>query len=249
MEYYIEALIASFCILFSMNKNKFKSKFYINTSDKVLILIIAIILLTYIFIKIFTAKSEKLLFNYANNKSIQITSILINKALFEVTYNNDYTSFMNISRDTSDVLDVSLNNKKANELLYLVNENIFNNLHLIENGKYSDLNIEYLEKSNLIFNVPIGVIYDIPILVDIGPKIPFKLDIIGNTNNTIYTNIKDYGINNSIIEIILKINLNIQIILPFTTKSVEINKDIPLDTKIIEGKVPTYYGGINNKSN
>ena len=96
--------------------------------------------------------------------------------------------------------------------------------------------------------MPIGVIYDIPILIGIGPKIPFKIDIIGNTNNNVYTNIKAYGINNSIIEVILNINMNIQIILPFTSKEININKDIPLDTKIIEGKVPTYYGGITTNT-
>ena len=101
----------------------------------------------------------------------------------------------------------------------------------------------------MIFNVPIGVIYDIPILVGIGPKIPFKLDIITNSDNSVYTNIRDYGINNSIIEVILKINLNIQIILPFTSKEMQIVKEIPIDTKIIQGKVPTYYGSIGSNNN
>ena len=116
-------------------------------------------------------------------------------------------------------------------------------------GKYDNLNIDYLQETDLIFNVPIGVIYDIPILVGIGPKIPFKLDIITNSDNSVYTNIRDYGINNSIIEVILKINLNIQIILPFTSKEMQIVKEIPIDTKIIQGKVPTYYGSIGSNNN
>ncbi len=200
-------------------------------------------------IRLFTIKSENILLEYAKKESIQISTILINKALYEVTFNNNYDNFIKINKTNEDILDINLDNKRVNELLFLVNENILKNINSLESGNYGDLDIEYLDESNFIFNVPIGVIYNMPILVGIGPKIPFKIDIIGNTNNSIYTNVKDYGINNSIIEIILNINMNIQIILPFTSKQIEINKDIPLDTKIIEGKVPTYYGGIRTNTN
>lgn len=226
-----------------------KNKITITLSDKIIILFFTIVIITYIMIRTFTIKSKPLLLEYAKNKSSQISAMLINKAIYEVTYSNDYDSFIKTNITNEDMLDISLNNKRVNELLYLVNENILYNINLLESNKYKDLNIDYLDSKNLIFNVPVGVIYDIPILVGIGPKIPFKLEIIGNTDNSVYTNIKDYGINNSIIEVILKINLNIQIILPFTTQEFIITKDIPLDTKIIEGKVPTYYGGINTNSN
>lgn len=224
------------------------NRFKIKLIDKIIILSIIIILLSYIMIKLFTIKSEKLLFEYAKKESISLSTILINKALYEVTFNNNYDGFININKTNDDMLDISLDNKKVNELLFLVNENILKNINILEKGKYNYLDVEYLDKSNFIFNVPIGVIYDIPILIGIGPKIPFKIDIIGNTNNNVYTNIEAYGINNSIIEVILNINMNIQIILPFTSKEININKDIPLDTKIIEGKVPTYYGGITTNT-
>jgi sporulation protein YunB len=223
-------------------------KIYLTLSDKIIILTIVIFLITYLMIKLFTIKSESLLLNYAQNKSIQISSMLINSAMYEITYNNDYDTFMKTSVTKENILDIELDNKKANEILFQINDNMLKNINNLEKGSYNNINIDYLD-NNLIFNVPIGVIYDIPALVGIGPKIPFKLDIIANTNNSIYTNIKDYGINNSIIEVILKINLNIQIILPFTSKEVNISKDIPIDTKIIEGKVPTYYGGIIKNSN
>ncbi len=217
--------------------------------DKIIILVVVIILITYLMIRLFTIKSESILFNYAHNKSIQISTILTNKALYEILYNYKYDTFMKTITIKDNMLDISLDNAKVNELLYVVNDNILNNIKMLESGQYSNIDIKYLQNSDLIFNVPIGVIYDIPILVGIGPKIPFKLDIITNSDNSVYTNIRDYGINNSIIEVILKINLNIQIILPFTSKEVQISKEIPIDTKIIQGKVPTYYGNIGGNSN
>ncbi|MBQ6285664.1 MAG: sporulation protein YunB [Bacilli bacterium] len=223
-------------------------KIYFTLLDKIIILTISVFLLTYLMIKLFTIKSEKILLDYAQNKSMQLSSILINNAIYEITYNNNYESFMKTNINKDNMLDIELDNKKANEILFQINDNILRNINNIEKGNFTIFSDKYLD-DNLIFSVPIGVIYDIPILVGIGPKIPFKLDIIANTNNSIYTNIKEYGINNSIIEVILKINLNIQIILPFSSKEVNVSKDIPIDTKIIEGKVPTYYGGLIKNSN
>ncbi len=223
-------------------------KIYFTLLDKIIILVISIFLLTYFMIRMFTIKSEKILLDYAQNKSMQLSSILINNAIYEITYNNQYESFMKTTINKDNMLDIELDNKKSNEILFQINDNILKNINSLEKGNYTIFSDKYLD-DNLIFNVPIGVIYDIPILVGIGPKIPFKLDIIANTDNSIYTNIREYGINNSIIEVILNVNLNIQIILPFSSKEVNVSKDIPINTKIIEGKVPTYYGGLIKNSN
>lgn len=228
---------------------EFNKKKYISLTDKIIIIVLLVIFVTFILIKTFTIKSKSVLLEYANNQSMLLVSILINKAIYEVTYNNDYDSLMKTSIKSDDFIDISLDNKKVNKLLYKVNENIINNISILQKGRYNYLNVEYLNKENFIFNVPIGIIYDIPILVGIGPKIPFKIDIIGNVNNDVFTNIKDYGINNSIIEVVLNINLSIQVILPFTSKNIQISKNIPIETKIIEGKVPIYYGGVKANSN
>ena len=94
-----------------------------------------------------------------------------------------------------------------------------------------------------------SVIYDVPVLTGLGPRIPFKLDVLGNINSNMITNIKDYGINNSLIEISIEVNTEIQIILPFSSKNIVTKNTIPLKTKIIQGKIPTYYGNtITSKS-
>ena len=115
--------------------------------------------------------------------------------------------------------------------------------------KYKELNVEYFDETSLIYKIPFGIIYDIPILVGIGPSIPFKVNVLSSVNSSINTNVKEYGINNSLIELILNIELTIQIILPFSSENKKIEKQIPLDTKIIQGKIPEYYGGfISNKT-
>ena len=53
-------------------------------------------------------------------------------------------------------------------------------------------------------------------------------------------------INNSLIEMQLKIKINVQIILPFSSKNIIVENKIPLKTKIIQGKIPEYYGCVLN---
>ena len=62
------------------------------------------------------------------------------------------------------------------------------------------------------------------------------------------TNIKNYGINNAIIEITLDIIVKEEVILPINTEEIKVTQTIPIAIKIIEGSVPSYYSGEINKS-
>ena len=209
-----------------MNKIKIKN------SDIVLIIIIVILLITYIFLKIFTYRSEPILLDYAKRKSTNMISSLINKSINEVLLKYNYENIIEIEKDKNGkVENLNINNKDVNEILYLTTDNILNN-------------IELLEKNKLLLYVPIGVIHNIPILVNIGPKIPFKIEILSSTNNDTFTKVKEYGINSSIVEVYLNVNIQLQVILPFTSEIIDINKQLLLDSKIIQGDIPEYYGGL-----
>lgn len=209
-----------------MNKIKIKN------SDIVLIIIIVILLITYIFLKIFTYRSEPILLDYAKRKSTNMISSLINKSINEVLLKYNYENIIEIEKDKNGkVENLNINNKDVNEILYLTTDNVLNN-------------IELLEKNKLLLYVPIGVIHNIPILVNIGPKIPFKIEILSSTNNDTFTKVKEYGINSSIVEVYLNVNIQLQVILPFTSEIIDVNKQLLLDSKIIQGDIPEYYGGL-----
>lgn len=222
----------------------------INTSDKILIILVIILLATYLMLKIFTIKSESVLLNYAENKSKELALLLITNVIEEITKEEmvDINTIMNIEKNNSDeIIGIDFNNKSINTLLLKINEKFHYNLQILENDKNNSLEKKYYKKVNpMIYEIPMSIVYDIPVLVGIGPKIPFKLDILGNTANAIVTNIKDYGINNSLIEVVLETKINIQIILPFSSKEILTYNKIPLKSKIIQGKIPEYYGGVIN---
>ena len=223
----------------------------ITGSDIILLIMIIILIICYIMLKVFTIKSEKILLNYAENKSKELSQLLVNNALEEIIIDANVEDIINLEKNqNNEIISLDFNNVKINEIELKISKNIQKNLKKLEENKKNSLTEKYYDnKIDIIYEVPMSIIYDVPILVGIGPKVPFKLDVLGNVKTNVITNIKEYGINNSLVEVILNMKINIQIILPFSSKNIVIESNVPLKTKVIQGKIPTYYGGIiSNKT-
>lgn len=237
----------------NLKKQKIRLKKYKNItgSDIILLIMIIVLIISYIMLKVFTIKSEKILLNYAENKSKELSQLLVNNALEEIIIDANVEDIINLEKNqNNEIISLDFNNVKINEIELKISKNIQNNLKKLEENKKNSLTEKYYDdKIDIIYEVPMSIIYDVPILVGIGPKVPFKLDVLGNVKTNVITNIKEYGINNSLVEVILNMKINIQIILPFSSKNIVIESNVPLKTKVIQGKIPTYYGGIiSNKT-
>lgn len=57
----------------------------------------------------------------------------------------------------------------------------------------------------------------------------------------IQTKVSNYGINNVFLEVIVYVEVSMQVLLPFASKTVQANTNIPIVMKIIEGNVPNFY--------
>lgn len=196
-------------------------------SDVVIFIIILIFIITYIFIKIFTVKSGNILMEYAKVKSNYISNLIINDSINSILNDINYNNLITYSNNSLD-----FDNEKINNILFLYTNNIIKN-------------IKSFEKKLNIYFVPMGTIYSLPILTNLGPKIPFKIIILGDTSNEVKTNIKEYGINSSLIEVVLNIHMRIEVIFPFVSDEILLEKNIILDSKVIQGDIPKYYGGFN----
>ena len=82
------------------------------------------------------------------------------------------------------------------------------------------------------------------------PKIPIKLELIGNIICYIKTDIKNYGINDALITIYIDVVAEEKILLPFSSTTTKIETKIPIVMKLIEGDIPSYYmdGYLSNPS-
>ncbi len=193
----------------------------------------------------FNNKANPVLLNYAKEVAILKSKYVITSTVKEkfVNKNINYQNLMITNENKAgEIITIDFDNQKINELLIDITDNLIVNLKDIEDGSFSN--------SKEVYYVPFGIVTRLPSLYWIGPKIPIKIKIIGSLDTNIITTVKNYGINNVLLEIKVMVSVNIRILLPFITDRINTIVEIPVITKIIQGKIPQYYGGIyTNGSN
>lgn len=231
-----------------MHKIKFKKKFCISNMDKV-IAIISLIIIILMFLMSYISKNITPVFlNYAEVEARKFISSVINKAIAE-TRIDDSLFIINESNNEINTIDFDMN--KVNEILTNISYNIQSSFKAMDQGLYIDIpgyDSEKLRKG-VIYELPSGLIFKNNLLSNIGPKIPIKLSMRGSIISNIDTSVTNYGINNAMIKVFINLNINQQVVLPFTLKKIEVNTSIPVIIKLVSGNIPNYYfGGMGNSS-
>ncbi len=130
---------------------------------------------------------------------------------------------------------VDFNSSLINESLIKISKKLEKRIEQIEDGKDDKF------KNGIIYEIPTGIIFNNALLANIGPKIPVRLHMLGDISSEIETNLKDYGINNAIIEVYVKVKVSIQVVLPFSSDKITSTERIPIALKLIQGEIPHYY--------
>lgn len=213
------------------NKKYYKKRKYI-------LLILLITILTFTFYKITTNLSYYYL-NYSKREARQIIDIAISSAV-----TND------VLKDIKgkELYKITKNNKGEIEMVdydsYLVNtflRDVTDNISdILKEAEIND--------DKVAFYVPLGSITKNPIFSSKGPRIPVKIEIIGSILSNVRTKVKDYGINNCLIEMYIEVEVTEKVILPVMAEDITIVNEIPISYKIVTGKIPTYYGNNLNKA-
>ena len=214
----------------------------------VIIFIIIFILLSIIFVfKYINEKIMPVFLEYAEYQASKIATYVISIAVDEeVSQNLDIEDLFFTSKDTSgNITSIDFNPITINKISNMIKANIFEYLEDLENGNIEKIKNTALFSSRInegiIFEIPSGVVFNNIILANIGPKVPVKLNLTGDILTNISTKVTDYGINNAVVEVIVNVEVYEQVILPFTTKRITINTDIPIAIKLIQGEIPSYF--------
>ena len=232
------------------NMMRLKLKKKKKNGSKIIIILILIIISVIILIEIFAKKTNSILISYGESEVRKIITILINSAVDEevsTTMEND--NFFDVeNKGNGEINIINYDSVKINTVLNNITNSIQTNLEGIERGNITQislLNNLYVNEDNLengiIYEVPLGSIFNNAYLNNLGPKIPVKLEVIGDVESGVRSNIKEYGINNALLEIGINISITCRIIMPFITKQITIDNTIPVVIKLIQGKIPEYY--------
>lgn len=217
-----------------MKLRKYKKKKISNYISINIIIILFGISFSLIIISYFSKKSEKILLPLSKIKIEKSISFVINHATENVDFEND---LYQIDSENNEIKMINYNTKSVINMLDKLTFNIEEELREIENGKSKFPEF----KDGFYGEIPFGVIFDNPMMANIGPKIKLKFLFLGSVVSNIETEVKPYGINNAYIEMRVNLTVNGRIVLPFVSEEIAISNVIPIQINIIEGKVPEAY--------
>ena len=221
-------------------------------------IIILIIIGIYMSLKVISNKLTPILLNYAENETRRIANIIVSKSVDDEILKLIDDDFFLITKENDVIKSIDFDPVKLNTFLTKIIDKVQTNLKLLENGEIDKLNLGNSEliyydkeklKKGVFYEIPMGVIFNNPLLANFGPKVPVKLTLMGEVISNVETKITNYGINNALIETSINLKLTEKVLLPISSKSIDVEYNIPLSLKMIQGNIPKYYfNGIESKS-
>lgn len=214
--------------------------------NQILFILIIIFFLVCFFLYYFSITWSKGIINISKLKVNEVTTNIVNDAVFNYKKSN---------QNLNELIKTSVNNK--NEIIsvdvdmekgYIVLEEVVNEIREnIKKFQYSDYEYYNMESLSYIDNgiviaIPMGAITGQNLIVNLGPKIPVKISLLENVRGSIRTEVEDYGINNSLLNVYLKIEIEQNIEMPSATDSFYNTYEMLLSSKLIQGVVPSFIG-------
>ena len=200
-------------------KERLKRKYYI---------LITFLISLFLFIIIFILYSEKL-----NPKLNDYIDFLVKDEIYKkVIKSNNFIT----NEEVNDILYIDKN--KSNEIVYL-------DYDIDKTYKLLNKYIDSLKKDNSkskILTVPFFIASDNIIISSLGPKVKFKYEIMNNVKGKIKTKVTDFGVNNALVEMYFELEIGYLVVIPMNKKESVLKTEILISSKVINGKVPTFYG-------
>lgn len=209
---------------------------------------IIIIILTIIFLILyFVIKITRELTPKINDVVIKITDNNVNNFLQtgftkDIMTKLDIDKIININIYNKEIISVDYKLNNVYQLLGDTINNLYNNLYELK------INNQYYDYKTSTYNIPIGYLTDNVLFTNIGPKIKCKVELINKINVNFKTQIKNYGINNSLMELYLVIETQNKIINPLSDQEFKEEYEILIGSRMIIGKIPDYYNGVIESS-
>lgn len=212
---------------------KNKEKLKIKKSNIILLIIIIVLIITFFMLKKFS--------DVVTPKVVNISKQKANEVVYDVITNNVNRYVLDDSRLLENIIVVTKNSE--GEIL-TADFNLENAYLLIRNiTKSIDDNIKLNnEDDGIYFEVPIGYYINSSFLSNMGPRIPVKINFTGTILSNLKTKITNYGMNNALVELYANIVIVEEIITPATNEIIQTDYDVLLSSKLINGRVPSFYG-------
>lgn len=213
-------------------KNKKKTRL----KKTMLITLIMLMLLVFLFYRI-SNNVSKLILEYSKQEAIKWTSDVLNDSISFDSFENFYDE---------ELFTITKNN--SNEIQMIDYNTYMVNAFLRDVVSDIQTNFNVLQENDVTFYIPFGAIFQNVFFNNSGPLIPVKVRLVGSIISNVETDIEEYGINNSLIEMSIRIEVKEKIMLPLMSEEIVLVNNIPISHKIITGTIPSYYGSFPTKN-
>lgn len=189
--------------------------------------------------------------NISKLKVNEVTTNIVNDAVLNYRKSNQNLNDLIVTslNSKNEIISIDVDMDKSYVLMEAVVNEIRENIKQFQYGEYGYYNMESLRniENGLVIAIPLGAVTGKNLVVNLGPRIPVRLSLLENVNGSIRTEVKDYGINNSLINVYLKIEIEQNIEMPSVAKSFYNDYEMLLSSKMIQGIVPNFFGDFRNK--
>ncbi|MGD7045960.1 sporulation protein YunB [Jeotgalibacillus proteolyticus] len=222
---------------------KFRKKNTMSLRASFMISFVLFLLSSFFSVWLIDKRIEPSIMNIAETKTHDIAIQAINEAVSEeMTTTLDIKELI-IFQETSEGTAYSFNpivyNKLDNEASSRVQE-FLNNGYKAKEAEAANVKLE----DDIIYYMPLGMTTENLLLSTLGPRIPIQFETIGNVTTTIKTTLEESGINNTYLEIFLEVDVEMKVIIPSMSKTMEVKNLIKLGDLFLKGDVPEYYGDV-----
>lgn len=223
---------------------------------KIIVVIIFSIVCSIMFIRMISNKIGPVYLDIAEKEVRRLVVYVINNSInMDVINEIDDSKLFNVVKNNNDeIVLIDYNSVYVNKYLSLIVGKVSDNLDLIEKGRYNELSFalngydENLLDNGIIASIPFGSLIGLNFLSNVGPKVGVKYNLIKDVSGSIDTKIKEYGINNAYMEVLVRVKVNVSVNLLFLSQMVNIECNVPISMKIIQGNIPNFYTGSINST-
>lgn len=218
------------------------------------------ILLIFISFYIIDQKIRPSIVDIAEQKTIEFATRTINSAV-KSTEDITFDDLVDVQYDNNGNVTVfGWNSEALNRALRTATDRAEYFLYGMNKGQQIDVDdpelheIEFGDtvgdlaaKDPTVIEIPLGRVTGNTLLSNLGPKVPVHFEIVGSLQSDVVHELKEFGVNAALFEIYIPVEVNIQIIIPFSTTTAEVSTKVFIDSRVIMGKVPEFFssGGDN----
>jgi len=215
-----------------------------NIKNQIIIVFLIITFFVCFFIYFFSIKWSAGIIRISKLKVNEVTTNIVNDAVlnYKKSENNINDLIKIVVNKNDEIISVDIDMEKGYSLLEGIVNEIRNNIKKFQQTDYLYYNMESLSyvRNGIVISIPMGAVTGKNLIVNLGPKIPVKLSLLENVKGVIRTELKDYGINNALLNVYIKIEIEQNIEMPSATKSFYNTYEMLIASKMIQGTVPSF---------